>query len=458
MYAPPFGEEMKIQRIPAALAAILTLSAGAHAQQAQPVERITFQQAVTLALRQNVSVLQAENAIETSRLTVSQARSSMWPTFSFNVGGSSNIGKQFDPNTLSLVTKQTQSANTGVSSSFTLIDFGRGLDVASARSSLSASEANLYRGRQTAVYTVATQFVAYLGAKSQLDVQKENLASLQLQESQVQRFADAGARPISDLYNVKAQVANTQLAVVRAEQNIENAKFALMRTLQLDPAKDYDFVKPDVTQAQVTAAYNLDSLTAIAYRQRRDYVAAQQTLDAARYQVRSDARGHWPSIGVNAGYNTSGRFGQTLPIGDQFEQNRGGSVSLGVSLPVLDRGQTRIARTRSAIAEENAQLQLAATKQNVALDVRTAWYNIRAAQQQLLAAQAGLIAATQALEATQQRYNVGAATLLEVSTARATRVNAQSNLADAEYNLVVNQAAMAYFTGELDPVTMTIGR
>jgi hypothetical protein len=37
-------------------------------------------------------------------------------------------------------------------------------------------------------------------------------------------------------------------------------------------------------------------------------------------------------------------------------------------------------------------------------------------------------------------------------------VNAKSSLADAEYNLVVNQAAMAYFTGELDPKTLSLSR
>ena len=159
-----------------------------------------------------------------------------------------------------------------------------------------------------------------------------------------------------------------------------------------------------------------------------------------------------------AGYNTNGRFGQPITVADQFEQNRGGSVSLSLSVPILDRGQTRIARTRASIQEENAQLTLAQTRQRVALDVRTAWYNIRSAHQQLVAAQAGLVAATQALEATQQRYNVGAATLLEVTQLRAQRVNAQSNLADAQYNLVLNQAAMAYFTGELEPAGMMIGR
>jgi outer membrane protein len=68
-----------------------------------------------------------------------------------------------------------------------------------------------------------------------------------------------------------------------------------------------------------------------------------------------------------------------------------------------------------------------------------------------VAAQASLVAATQALDAVQQRYNVGAATLLDVSQQRALRVNAQTNLADAQYNYVLNTAAMQYFTGELDP-------
>jgi outer membrane protein len=449
---------MNTHRILAVAASLATLTVPALAQQAQPVERITFQQAIDIALRQNVAVLQAENNVDLARTTVTQTRNTWQPTFGFNVGGSNTLGKQFDIATGTLQTKQTQGANAGVSSNLVLWDPNRGLDVAAARLDVASNEANLFRARQTTVYNVATQFVVYLNAKSQLDVQKENLASQQLQESQIQRFADAGARPISDLYTIKAQVATTQLAVVNAERNIENAKFALMRTLQLDAAKDYDFVKPDIPMAATTINYNLDSLTAIAYRQRRDFVAAVDQVTAAQKRVSSAARSQLPTLGLNLQYGSSGRFGQTSTFSDQFDQNRGGQISTGISMNIFDRSQARIQKTRAQITEENAQLTLSGTRQQVALDVRTAWYNIRAAQQQLIAAQAGLVAATQALEATQQRYNVGAATLLEVTQARAQRVNAQSNLADAEYNLVVNQAAMAYFTGELDPKGLSLGR
>jgi outer membrane protein len=451
---------MKTHRFLAVAASFATLSTAARAQQAQPVETITFQQAIDIALRQNVAVLQAENQVENARLTVTAARNTWQPTFGTSVSGSNSMGQQFDTQTGTLVTKQSQQIQAGLNSNFVVFDPNRGLDVSAARLDVAAGESNLFRSRQTTVYTVATQFVAYLGAKSQLDVQKENLSSLQLQESQIQRFADAGARPISDLYNIKAQVANAQLQVVTAEAQIENSKFALMRTLQLDAAKDYDFVKPDLPKSATTVAYNLDSLTQIAYRQRRDYVAAQDQVSAAQKRVSSASRLNWPTLGFNVGYGSSGRFleGQTTPFSDQFRQNRGGQISTQINFPIFDRSNVRIQRTRQSIFEENAQLNLASTRQQVALDVRTAWYNIRSAQQRLLAAQAGLVAATQALEAMQQRYNVGAATLLEVSQARAQRVNAQSALADAEYNLVVNQAAMAYFTGELNPATLSLSR
>jgi outer membrane protein len=449
---------MKTYRYLAAAASLLTLSSAASAQQAQPVETITFQQAIDIALKQNVAIQQAENNVETARLAVTQTKNTWQPTLNFNVNGSNSLGRFFDVQTGTLINKQTQGTNGSVSSGFTLWDPNRGVDVAARRADVAAGEANLFRSRQNTVYQVATQFVAYLGAKSQLDVQKENLTSLQLQESQIQRFADAGARPISDLYTIKAQVANAQLQVVNAEAAIENAKFDLMRTLQLDASKDYEFVKPDLPTNSTTISYNLDSLTQIAYRQRRDYVAAQQQLESAKKSVTSAARTNWPALNFNLSYGTSGRFGQTVPIGDQLDQNRSGNLSTGLSFPIFDRRLGHIQHVRASIAEENAELTLASTKQNVALDVRTAWYNIRSAQQRLIAAQASLVSATQALDATQQRYNVGAATLLDVSQARSQQVTAKSNLADAEYNLVVNQAAMAYFTGELDPRTLSLSR
>lgn len=90
-------------------------------------------------------------------------------------------------------------------------------------------------------------------------------------------------------------------------------------------------------------------------------------------------------------------------------------------------------------------------RQQVALDIRRAYLDRNAAGEQLKAARAQVEAADQAVNATEQRYRVGASTLVEVTQARATQVQAQSALVNARYSLVFQDALMQYYTGDLDP-------
>jgi len=90
--------------------------------------------------------------------------------------------------------------------------------------------------------------------------------------------------------------------------------------------------------------------------------------------------------------------------------------------------------------------------------VRRAYLDYDAATQQLAAADAQQKAASLAVSTTLQRYQVGAATLVEVTQARATQVQAQSAYITAKNNLVFQQSLMSYYTGELDPSTVLSGR
>ena len=165
---------MKIQRILAVAAVSVTVSTAAAAQQQQPVERITFQQAIELALKQSLAVRQAENQLDLQDIAVAQSRQSYKPNLNFSLNGNNSIGQSFDPTTVSLITKQTQSASTSLSSSYSLFDASRSPNVSANRAAEAASESDLARTRQTVVYNVATGFVAYVSAKSRLDVQREN--------------------------------------------------------------------------------------------------------------------------------------------------------------------------------------------------------------------------------------------------------------------------------------------
>lgn len=428
------------------------------AQQAPPTQQVTFADAIQIALKQNLTVRQMENNLLIQQATANQARNNLLPDLSFSTSGSDNVGQQFNLNTGKLTTQQTQSLNPNIRSSFLIYDANRTVsNIRSARENATAITMDVSRTRQTAVFTVASDFVALVSAQSQLDVQKENLVALQAQLDQIQQFANAGARPLSDLYQQRANVASAQLSVTQADQSVENAKINLIQALQLDPAKEYEFVAPPIPEVATGRIFRLDSLVAVAYARRPDIAAERSRVAAAAQDLSAARAGRMPSVQASVSYGTNYTSASDSGLFNQFNQRRGGGVGLSFTLPIFDRGSVRLQEQRAQILEENATLALINQQQTVALEVRRAWLSVRSAQQQQIAATAQQVAAALALDAVQQRYNVGAATLLEITQARSQLVNAQSALSTAKYNLVLTQAVLAYYTGELDPANVKLG-
>lgn len=447
---------MKTQRMWWVAGASLLMSAVPIS--AQQVQRITFADAIQLALKQNLTVRQIENNLVVQQATADQARSNLLPDFSFTTSANDNVGQQFNSNIGKLTTQQTQSLSPSVGSNILVYDASRTMaNIRSARETANALTGDVFRTKQTAVFTVASDFVALVSAQSQLDVQKENLVALQAQLDQIQQFANAGARPISDLYQQQASVASAQLSVTQADQAVEVAKINLIQALQLDPAREYEFVAPTIPDVTITRTFRLDSLVAVAYAKRPDIAAERARVAAAVQDVKSARAGRMPTVNARVSYGTNYTSASDSGLFNQFTQRRGGQVGLSFTLPIFDRGSVSLSEQRAAIAEENANLALINQQQTVALEVRRAWLNVRSAQQQLTAATAQQVAAQQALDAVQQRYNVGAATLIEITQARSQLVNAQSALSTAKYNLVLTQAVLSYYTGELDPNNVTLG-
>ena len=237
-----------------------------------------------------------------------------------------------------------------------------------------------------------------------------------------------------------------------SQNAVELAKVDLIQTLQLNPRGTYDFQAPAMPNASAAnASFSLDSLLDRAFAQRPDLGANASRVDAAEQDVKAAGASKWPTISLTGGYNSGVSSANDASFLDQLNQRRGGSVGIGISIPLFDRGATQAATQRAQIQADNAQLALETQRQQVALEVRRAYLDYEAAGQQLAAADAQEKAATLATTTTQQRYQVGAATLVELTQARATQLQAQSAVINANNNLVFQQSLMSYYTGELNP-------
>lgn len=418
---------------------------------------VSFDDAVRLALRQSIAVRQATNTAAASEATVRQRSLALLPNLSLSTSTVESYGYTFNQNEGRIVDQATTNFQVGASSGVTLYDGGRNrATLREARLSDAANESDLVRARQTAVFTVASQYLALVQAVEQLRVQRDNLSAQRSQDSVIQRLVRAGARPISDQYQQQASVASAQFAVVTAERNAEVANVSLIQTLQLDPRGRYRFVSPPMTDSVRVVRFDLDSLLTKALGTRADLNALGTRVDASRQSIASAAGARLPSLSMNLGYNSAFNSASTLNFNDQLTQRRNGSLGVSISVPLFDRGASSVATQQARIAADNARLQLSDREQTVAAEIRRAYLDHAAAVQQLEAAQAQRRASELAASTTERRYQVGAGTLLEVTTARAQLVQAASAVVTARFTLAFQQSLMAYFVGDLVPELVTL--
>ena len=435
----------------AALLAALAGVLGAPVTLAQS-RIITFDEAVNIALEQNASLKQAETAAKLDTVGVSEARMQFVPNLMLNTGTSQNYGRNFDQSEGRIINESSRSANLGLSSGVVVFDgFGNTASLREAKLAEAASQLDVQRTRETVIFTVASNFLSLIQQREQLRVQRENLSAESALEEQIQSYVNAGARTIADLYQQQANVASARFAVVTAERAAELTKVDLMQTLQLDPQGIYEFqAPPPESLASAGEPADLTILLERAYAQRSDLDAQQSRVDAADQGIRIARSGYWPRVSLNAGYNSGYTSSSEFDFIDQLDQRRGGSVNLGVSIPLFDRNSVQIASRRAELRKENARIAFESQLNDVGLQVRRAHLDHRAAQEQLSAAEAQQRAAELALQAAQDRYQAGASTLVELSQSRALQVQAASSLVSARYNLLFQRTLMDYYVGDLD--------
>ena len=461
-----------------ALAAVVSLAA-APALLAQPdlgartdTTQVTFDEAVRIALDQNTDLRRAQASVQQSETELQ----SEWMDFTPSLNASSNVQRQYGRNfsqvTGDFTSRSTDFLNIGGNANVTLFNgFENISSLREARTRSTAEQQNLRRTQREVVFTVMEQFINLVETREIVRVRQEELDALQQQLRQVEEFVDAGSRPVSELYQQQANVAEAKQALLQAQREREVAQTQIIQTLQLNPRRPYDFRVPDPPGDSIdTRTFDPSALIDEAFEERLDLRVAEADQQAAEHSVQSARSQYYPSLSVGANYGTDwtnrprpipdpNNPDQTIQPGfsDQLNQNRGGSISLSLNIPIFDQWQRETQVQQAKVQARNAQYALDDQRQQVALQVRQAYLDYQNAIQQLQAANARLRSARQARTAAQERYNLGAASIVELQNANRDFVDAASQQVRARYTLLFREKEIDYFVGRLRPTAPLFG-
>jgi len=439
------------RRAIAVTALIVCVLAAFAPQTLAETRAITFEEAVDIGLQRNLGLLLTANLRGLDDASVSDALWRFLPDLRLSVSGSRSFEKTQTESGGTSWTTGT-SLSTGISAGVTLFDgFANTSSLREARFEQAAGNLDYARARQTVVFQVITDYLALIEATEQERVRRENLTAQEEQIARVRALVEEGERPINELYQQEANVAEAKLALVEARRTLELSRVDLVQTLHLDPLEEIDFIIPSADALDPgDATETFAALVETAILARADLAAEMERLSASGERVTQAKSGRWPTLSLSGSF--ASRYSDAVD-GDFFAQlddRQSAGVGLSLSFPLFDRMQTRNAMHRAEINLENAEIALDQLRQDVALQIRRAVLDRDAARESLSTALTRVAAAREALSYTNERYLAGASTLFEVTLARADLVSAESGEVNARYRLLWQNHLVEYYVGTLE--------
>jgi len=290
-----------------------------------------------------------------------------------------------------------------------------------ARDQTAVTRAQVTDAERTLAFNVGQQFVSVLLAESTLQFALQDLQGFQqvVDISEVQ--LKAGFIGEGDYLKIKLQLLQFQTDVSSARLAKTQALVALRELLGYNavPA-NYDVVG-DLAYQPLKA--NVDDLQVRAMRERPDFRAAELGITAAQSQIRLAQ--------ANAKVDVTGTYDFTHVSGENTA-----SIFANFPLPIFDRNQGEIARTRYALTQ--AQQQQQAASDIVLSDVANAFEAVRSNDEVVQLYTSGYLKQAQdSRDISEYAYKRGAASLLDYLDAERSYRSIQ---------LAYRQALAAYMT------------
>jgi outer membrane protein len=421
---------MKSWFIRGALALAIVPALAAAQSGADNARPITVDDAVRLAVQYSPATVFSRNSEVSGEAGVMFAKSQFLPSLTATYSANNQGGTQFIQGVPVPISGLPWTYSRGLSAGVTVFDGGRNwYNYKAAGASLDAAVASDVSQRYAVALSVKVQYYAILAAREQESAARRQLEEAQQSLQVASAKMQAGAATRADSLTAALSVGTAQLAILNAQNLLLNANAALTR-LVASPvmvtavaADTSDIGRLDVDEGSLTKM----ALEGPAVR------AAAASFAASHATHQAATTPYIPSI------TASGRYGQN-PKATQGFLFGGGPTStstsfgINISYPIFNNYSREQTLILARISEDNAEANLRDTKFLAQQNLTTYLVNYNTAQQTIALQLLQIQSATENLRVQTQRYNIGTALQVDVTTAQAALDLARFNLITARLN------------------------
>ena len=439
-----------MRKLDAAAAAIFLLTGYlAYGQQPGPPPTVPAQPSLTLpdatalALKNHPQISAAQNSAASADQRIIQSKAAFYPTLNGEVTAAQGLSQsRLGAGALS-ASQLFDRFGQGLQITQLVTDFGRrknlvGQSQFQAQAAAQNTQATIY----DVILGVNRGYFGVLEAQAYVTVASETVRARQTLTDQITALANANLKSELDVNFAAVNLSEAKLLLIRSQDAVDRAYADLARAIGQDQATRYrlaDVASPGAPPASP------EPLIAEAIQNRPELKNLQLQAQGAQSLEQAEADLSRPSlsfIAVAGGLPYLGQDPRVAPYGYE-------GAALNLDIPIFN-GHLFSARRQAAHLEAAAASdRVRNLRQQVERDVRTAWISASTAWQRLPVTEEFLKQAQLALELAQGRYNLGLASIVEITQAQLNLTQAQIEKVSATYEYQIANAQLLYTVGSL---------
>lgn len=412
---------------------------------------LTLQQCLEIAIKNNLTVKQDSVVAQQARISYVQAKDNLIPSISGGASRQLSSGRAVNPVTNTYITQSVTSDNYNLNGSVTLFN-GLALQNAVKQTSLAFQSGKMafQAAKDVVTVNVITNYLQVLDAeeilgqsKSQLAVAKENV---DLAETKEKYGANLTASTLSDF---KGSYASSVVGVVQSQNALDAAKLSLFQLMNIPYNKNVELQPLNAQDLQGRYGINPDSVYNTALNQLAEVKAATLIRESAEKGVKYYKGLLFPQLQLQSGIGTNYSNLNSQSYYNQFRNNYGTYISLGLNIPIFTNHLRKNAIANAKLNLLNYQYLEDNTKIQLKQSVEQAYYNMMSAYNRYQALDTEVKAYAESYRVQKIRFDSGVITSDLFLLAKNNIDAANLNLISARYDYFIYSKILDYYEGKL---------
>lgn len=410
-------------------------------------KRWTLKECIEHAIAHNIEVKQSSNQVRTLNVQRSTLRNSFLPGAESSMAQKFIFGRSLNQSN-TYENRNIQNSTLSVAAEVGLFSgFKRTASLEQNKFDLLAAEANHELIKNNLSLSVVTAYFQILLDKEILKIAEEQIRLTQDQEACTQLLVDNGKVATSQLYEVKAQLADDESAATEARNSLRLARLDLCQLLEMEmqDSFDVDSVNENVHPMDSRLPADIYGTATGCMPQIKQ---AYYNLQSKTKGIRIARAGYYPSLSFGVGLNTEYyNYGKGLSdsFSKQFSNNMQRSIYFTLSVPIFDRFSTRNQIREAKIAEDNARLALDNENKKLYKEIEKAYADARSAYDKYQSAMKAVATNEEAHRYALEKYAAGKSTAIEYNEVKMKLANALSQQSQAKFTYLLRCKVLNFY-------------